>query len=133
MSDFINTNMKMTTFSQENITKVPAQIHFKKAGGFLFFNMLLEGLDVLGVHLKKTDEWFFGLYHGGTYNGYLHFGDIPKEDHQNLCEEFFPMNRNDLQSFINTHQGRLEYHESAPESWRFVGELDKRKIIQQKM
>lgn len=123
----------MTTFSKDNITKVPAQIHFKKAGGFLFFNMLLEGLDVLAVHLKKTDEWFFGLYHGGTYNGYLHFGDIPKEDHQNLCEEFFPPDLNNLQKYVDVNQGRLEYHHSAPDSWRFVGELDKRKIIQQKM
>ncbi|MEC5157084.1 hypothetical protein RCH13_000983 [Chryseobacterium sp. MP_3.2] len=130
MYDFLNTNMKMTTFSQENITKVPAQIHFKKTGGFLFFNMLLEGLDVLGVHLKKSDEWFFGLYHGGTYNGYLHFGEIPKEDHQKLCDQFFPMDRNNLQSFIKINQGRLEYHESASESWRFIGELENKKIIQ---
>ena len=123
----------MTEFSPENITKVPALIHFKKAGSFMFFNVLFEGLDVLAVHLLKTDEWFFGIYHGATYNGYLHFGKIPQEEHSKICDELLPKDHNALQQYVDINHGRVEYHTSAPDAWRFIGELESKKVIQKKL
>lgn len=133
MSDFIKELPSQTRLNPTDITKVPALIHFKKEGGFLFFNMLFEGLDVLAAHLLKTDEWFFGIYHGCTFTGYLHFGEIPKEDHQKICDDLLPKDRNVLQQYVDINHGRIEYHTSAPEAWRFIGELDNRKVIQKTM
>ena len=132
MSDFIKELPSQTSPNPESITKVPAHIHFNKAGGFLFFNMLFAGLDVLAAHLIKTDEWFFGIYHGATYSGYLHFGNIPQEDHHKICDDLLPKDRNVLQQYVDINHGRVEYHTSAPEAWRFIGELDNRKVIQKK-
>lgn len=130
MSDFLRSSMNITTFSPANITKVPCFIYAAEKKGLLFFNKVFEGLDVLAVRLRKTDEWFFGIYLGEKYQGYMHFGEIPKAEHEKILEDIMPQNRNDLQHYVDRLIEKIDYHESAPEAWRFIGELDGRKIMQ---
>ncbi|GEM_PF-2149022 len=120
----------MTEWSRENITKVPAEILFRKGGTFLHFHLIFQGLDIVGVFMRKSEEWFFGIYHGGTRTGYLHFGDIPHEKHAVILEDLLPTDRNTLSEFISRNADRVDYHTSTTEAFRYIGELDEKKIIQ---
>lgn len=122
----------MDQLSPENTTRVPAEIHFRKGGGPLFFSVFFQGLDVLGVELLKSGEWLYGIYNGAAYCGYMHFGDLPSAAHPDILADVMPKDYNHVQNYVNRLHGKVRYYAGGMDKWFYIGELDKRKIIQRK-
>lgn len=131
MNDPLKRTLQHQEFSGENIKKVPAFLHFQEDFGPMFFHLAFVNLEIIAAHLLKSNEWIYGIYEGQNYKGYLYFGENLKLDLQTACiKDFLPLNRNNLQEFVNRWNNKVEYHNSAADSFRYIGEIDSRKVYQ---
>ena len=124
-------SLEFEQFHSSNIKKVPAEIFFKKKGDFLFFQQVFEGLEIIGLHLLKKDEWFHGIYLGARRIGYIYDGDAYNLEQQaKIFQEYAPANYNRLQDFVKQYAGRIDYHKCRNDMYRIIGKLEDKELIQ---
>lgn len=127
----VKDNLEFTQFLDENIEKVPADIFLKKTGDFLFFHQVFEGLEIIGLHLLKKDEWIHGVYFGARRIGYLYDGETYSLEQQaKIMQQYIPANYNQLQDFVKQYAGRIDYHKCRNDLYRIVGKLENKEIVQ---
>ena len=89
-------------------------------------NLAFLGLDVLGVQLKKSDEWLYGVYRDNQLLGYLYEGgQMTKEIQDKYAKQLIPEKLNTLSYFISKYQNKVGYYRSRADSFVFVGIEDK--------
>lgn len=124
-------SLEFEQFHSSNIEKVPAEIFFKKKGDFLFFQQVFEGLEIIGLHLLKKDEWIHGVYHGANRIGYLYGGNtLSMEQQIKIMRQYIPNDWNRLQEYVKQYAGKIDYHLCRNDLYRIVGKLENREIIQ---
>ena len=93
-------------------------------------NLAFLGLDVLGIHLKKSDEWLYGIYRENNLLGFLYEGDgMSKEDQAKYARKLIPEKLDTLNYFKRTYQGKVGYYKSIAETYSFVGFLNDKNVI----
>ncbi len=124
-------SLTFTDFLEENQKKVPAEIFFKKSGDFLFFQQAFAGLEILGVHILRFDQWFYAIYHGARRVGYIYDDDHYNLDEQKtIVENYIPENANHLQDFVVKYTEKIDYHKCRNDTYKIVGEITGKELIQ---
>ena len=128
----IKESLTFTDFLKENQNRVPAEIIFKKSNSdFLFFQQVFANLEVIGIHLIKKAEWFYGIYSGCKKVGFIYDGDtITPEQQQKCFQEYLPEDANDLIDYVNKYNGKINFHKCSNEAYKIIGELNEKEIIQ---
>lgn len=131
MNDQVKNNAILTTFAPETVQKVPVLLHVKEDFGPMYFHVAFANMEILCAHLLKSDEWIYGIYYGVHYYGYLYFGEKLSRDLQLACvKDFLPESRDVLSAFVERWNGKVNYHFSAPDAFRYLGEYQDKKIYQ---
>lgn len=131
--DPIKNNELGTTFAPSNIRRVNADILFKKSNGdFLFYHMAFEGHEIIAAHLKRKDDWVYGIYLGATKVGFLYPGHkLTVEQRLKCFTDYFPADRNNLPEKIKVYAGEINYHTCENDAYCIIGEHNEKNIIQQ--
>jgi hypothetical protein len=94
-------------------------------------NLAFLGLDVLGVHLKKSNEWLYGIYRDNQFLGFLYEGsEMSKEDQALYARRLIPEKLDTLTYFKKEYKDRVGYYFSSAEAYTVVGFLEDKKVIQ---
>jgi len=94
-------------------------------------NLAFLGLDVLGVHLKRGDQWLYGIYRGNDLIGFLYEGSgMSKEDQGKYSRRLIPQKLDTLNYFKKVYKDRVGYYFSYAENYSVVGFLEDKKVIQ---
>lgn len=108
--------------------KVPVVLNMCDAG-FMFFSPAFEGKEILAAFLRKSKEWFYAIYDGAHYVGYMHFGSIKIEAHHEILKDIFPANYNDWSDYHKKLGEKVDYYECTADSYKILGELDDKNVI----
>ncbi|WP_313091880.1 hypothetical protein [Chryseobacterium flavum] len=93
-------------------------------------NLSFLGLDVLGVHLKKSNEWLYGIYRENNYLGFLYEGsNMSKEDQAKYARRLIPEKLDTLDYFKKEYSGKIGYYFSYAEAFTIVGFIEDKKVI----
>ncbi|MET3035844.1 hypothetical protein ABXT08_07075 [Chryseobacterium sp. NRRL B-14859] len=115
------------------MTTVPAKILTSEDNEPLPLNLAFLGLDVLGVHLKRGNEWLYGIYRENRLLGYLYEGtEMSKEDQAKYARRLIPEKLDTLNYFKKEYKDRVGYYLSYAEAFSVVGFLENKKVIQKK-
>ncbi|WP_418124284.1 hypothetical protein ACNFU2_06580 [Chryseobacterium sp. PTM-20240506] len=110
---------------------VPAKILSSNDKDPLPINLAFLGLDVLGVHLKKSDEWLYGIYRSSQLLGFLYEGsEMTKEDQGKYARRLIPEKLDTLDYFKKEYSGKVGYYFSYAEAFTLIGFLEDKKVIQ---
>lgn len=94
-------------------------------------NLSFIGLDVLGIHLKKSNEWLYGIYRDNKFLGFLYEGsEMNKEDQAKYARRLIPENLDTLNYFKKEYKDKVGYYFSSAEAYSVIGFLDDKKVIQ---
>lgn len=110
---------------------VPIQILTSEEKPIIPINLAFLGLDVLGIHLKKGDEWLYGVYRDGQKIGFLYEGGkMSREDQELYARRYLPDLINTLHYFKEKFKGKIGYYFSYADMYAVVGFCGNKNIIE---
>lgn len=99
-------------------------------GDLMPLNLAFMGLDILGVHLKKSNEWLYGIYRDDQFLGFLYEGsEMSKENQALYARRLIPEKLNSLNYFKKEYSGKVGYYFSKSENFASIGFLNNQKVI----
>lgn len=115
---------KITKPSTAIAKKKLAQMQPKKSGDHpLFLCEFFEGMDVLQIQGIATGEFLFGMYFSGKLCGHVYFGEnFTAEQATEVSKTFLPPTWDDIQNYVDDHDGVIWYHKFAPSQYAWIYE-----------